>query len=197
MKKSDAIIAAAIGFVNGIVFYGMLTFGEVKIPYLWLLPVVFPPIAVFAMFIVSLIGKKFLPILQAAKFFLVGTLNTFVDLAVLNLLMWIFGIVAGPFYSVFKAFSFLAATTNSYFWNRFWTFEKGKETIQFREYFKFLIITAIGLIINVSVASYAVNVIGPQYGFSEKIWASIGAIIAAFFAFIWNFSASKFIVFKK
>jgi hypothetical protein len=49
----------------------------------------------------------------------------------------------------------------------------------------------------VSVASFVVNIVGVKFGISPKLWASIGAIIAAFFAFIWNFSASKFIVFKK
>jgi putative flippase GtrA len=58
-------------------------------------------------------------------------------------------------------------------------------------------VTTIGFLINVGVASFVVNVIGTQAGISEKLWATVGAIAAAFCAFIWNFLASKFIVFKR
>lgn len=197
MKKSDAIISAFVGLVNGLVFYGMIVFGRLKIPFPWLLPIVFPPLAIFGMFIASLLSRKFLPVLQLARFLLVGSLNTFVDLGVLNLLMWISNIAAGIYYSVFKAISFLAATTNSYFWNKHWTFAKREKIFVPEEYSKFVIVTFIGLLINVSVASFIVNVIGPRFGISLRLWASVGAIIAAFFTFFWNFSASKFIVFKK
>jgi putative flippase GtrA len=52
-------------------------------------------------------------------------------------------------------------------------------------------------LINVGVASFVVNIVGPQFGMGKKIWASVGAIVAAFFAFVWNFLGSKFVVFKK
>jgi putative flippase GtrA len=78
--------------------------------------------------------------------------------------------------------------------NKFWTFEKKEEKVKAGEFFKFLIVTTIGLLINVSVAVIVVNLIG----FGAKVRAGIIApIIAAFFAFVWNFLASKFIVFKK
>jgi putative flippase GtrA len=197
MKKSDALITATIGFINGTVFYGISKVVEIEIPYLWLLPLIFPPLGVLVMFIVSLIGKRFLPILQAARFFLVGTLNTFVDLGVLNGLMWISGIYSGIFYSIFKGLSFLAASTNSYFWNKHWTFEKKEEVFAHQEYFKFLVIVSIGFLINVGIASFIVNVIGPQFGISEELWANVGAFVAVFFAWMWNFTGAKFIVFKK
>jgi len=42
-----------------------------------------------------------------------------------------------------------------------------------------------------------VNVLGPQFGLSQEIWANIGAIIAAFAALFCNFIGYKFIVFKR
>ncbi len=196
MRKIDAILAAIIGFLNGGFFWFILKQIEIRIPYSWFLIIVFTFLAPLALYIASLIGKKFLFVFQAAKFFLVGTLNTLIDLGVLNILISLTKIAKGPFYAVFKAISFLVATTNSYFWNKFWTFEK-KDQPQPKEFFKFLTVTFIGLLINVGVASFVVNTIGPRFGISEIIWASIGAIIAAFFAVVWNFLASKFIVFKK
>jgi len=204
MKKTDLVLAAIIGFLDGVFFYFILKTAEVEIPYTWSLPFALALLCLAGMYFASAVAAKIRVILQVARFFLVGTLNTFIDLGVLNILIWISGIATGIFYSIFKAVSFLVATINSYFWNKFWTFSasaqgyggQGKK-VSGKEFGKFLIVTTIGLGINVGVASLAVNVIGPQFGLGEKIWASVGAIVAAFFAFVWNFLGSKFIVFRK
>lgn len=195
MKKMDAFLAASIGFLDGIFFYFILKTAEVEIPYTWSLPFALALFCFAGMYFASAIATKIRIILQVARFFLVGTLNTFIDLGVLNIFIWISGIATGIFYSIFKAISFLVATVNSYFWNKFWTFEK-KEKPDSKEFLKFLVVTVFGFLINVGVASFVVNIIGPQLGLGEKIWASVGAIVAAFFAFVWNFLGSKFIVFK-
>ena len=187
-----------MGFLIGVLFFIVLKNIEVKLPYLWALILVFPFLSLLGMYIASFLGKKFLIIYQAGKFLLVGALNTFVDLGILNVLIWASGMAAGPWYSVFKGISFLVAVTNSYFWNRKWTFEKkiGGMFVS-KEFSKFLMVTAIGFLFNVGVASLLVNVVGPQFGISAKIWASVGAVSAALIAWIWNFLSSKFIVFKK
>jgi len=198
MKKNDALISAILGFFIGIFFFIILKNIEVKIPYLWLVIAVFPFLSMLGMYIVSFLGKKFLIIYQAGKFVLVGALNTFVDLGILNILIWFTNIASGSWYPVFKGISFLVSVINSYFWNRKWTFEK-KEGGMFipGEFSKFLMVTAIGFLFNVGVASFLVNVVGPQFGMSVKIWASVGAVSAALVAWIWNFLISKFIVFKR
>ncbi|MBZ9569619.1 GtrA family protein [Patescibacteria group bacterium] len=196
MKKSDALISFIIGFFIGFFFFIGLKIIKIEVPYSWLLIIIFPPLSLLGMFIASLLGKKFLFILQAARFLLVGALNTFIDLGVLNFLMWIFGIAAGVSYSVFKGISFLAATVNSYFWNKYWTFEKKERKPGPKEFIKFLIITTIGFLINVGIASLVVNIIGPKFGITEVTWGNIGAFAAVFVAWIWNFIGVKFIVFK-
>jgi len=128
---------------------------------------------------------------QFTKFFLVGTMNTLVDLGILNLLILISGISSGLEYSVFKGISFLVATTNSYFWNKRWTFESGQ-----KKFGQFLIISTIGFVINVGVASFLVNLIGPQAGLTTKVWANVGALAGSAIGLIWNFLGYKFIVFK-
>ncbi len=195
MKKIDLILSVIIGLIVGI--FSSYILGQMGLAASsWILIILFPILAFIGMYIGALIGQKFLFIYQAAKFFLVGVLNTLIDIGVLSLLMDSSNITKGVFYSIFKAISFLAATTNSYFWNKFWTFEK-REDVKAQEFLKFLVVAAVGFVINVGVASIVVNVLGPKFGISEKIWATIGAIIAAFFAFLWNFLSSKFIVFKK
>jgi len=197
MKKVDTIISTIIGFLIGAFFFiGLKNIGK-SFPYSWLLLIVFPPLALLGMFLASFIGKKLLIIYQAAKWVLVGALNTFIDLGVLNGLIWISGIATGLLYSVFKGGSFLLATLNSYFWNKHWTFAKRETVFSSREFSKFLLVTTIGLFINVGIASFVVNIIGPQYGIGEKMWANVGAFAAVLVAWVWNFLASKFIVFKK
>jgi len=55
----------------------------------------------------------------------------------------------------------------------------------------------VGLGINVGIASWIVNIIGPLFGSPLKIWANIGAIAASIVTSVWNFLGYKFIVFKK
>lgn len=197
MKKIDAIISIIIGFLIGVFFFIALKNIWKSFPYSWLILIIFPPLTLAGMFVASCIGKKFLIVLQAAKWVLVGALNTFIDLGVLNGLIWISGIATGLSFSVFKGISFLLATLNSYFWNKHWTFRKREKIFAPREFSKFLVVTTIGLFINVGVASFVVNIIGPQYGMTEKMWANVGAFIAVLIAWVWNFLVSKFIVFKK
>lgn len=197
MKRIDAVLSVIIGFFIGLFFYIILENLKIKLFINWLLIIVFPPLALLGMWIASILGKRFLIIFQAAKFGLVGALNTFIDLGVLNFLIWISGIATGVWFSIFKGISFLVATVNSYFWNKHWTFEKRKVIFAPGEFSKFLGVVTIGFFLNVGIASLVVNVIGPQFGIGEKLWASVGALCATFIAWIWNFLSSKFIVFKK
>ncbi len=197
MKKIDVIIGLIIGFLIGVFFFVALKGLQIQIPRSWLVLIVFPPLAVFGLFISSLVGKRFLAVYQLAKFVLVGASNTFVDLGILNLLMWVSGIYSGVFFALFKGASFLAAATNSYFWNKHWTFQSRNGVFTGQEYIKFLAIVGIGLLINVGMAAFVVNVISPQFGISEQLWANVGAFMAVFVAVAWNFIGSKFVVFKK
>ena len=134
---------------------------------------------------------------QAIKFVLVGILNTLVDLGILNLLILLSGISTGSGYSAFKGISFTIAVINSYFLNKFWTFKSRGAGGAKKEFTQFFIVSFIGFGINVGVASFVVNAVGPQLGISDKLWANVGAICATFAAMSWNFLGYKFIVFKK
>lgn len=224
MTKTDTAVGLIIGFLIGLFFFIALKTLQIQVPQSWLIIVVCPPLSLLGLFAASAIGKKFLAVYQMAKFLLVGALNTFLDLAVLNFLMWVFGIYAGVFFAVFKGTSFLAAATNSYFWNKLWTFggsrssasspsanEFGRSPAELslpplkkrggvfagKEYLKFLAVVGVGLLINVGAAGFVVNVVGPQFGIAKELWANVGAFFAAFTGFIWNFIGTKLIVFKK
>jgi len=160
------------------------------------LPLVFPIFCAVFLYVSYLIGKKIKVIFQFGKFILVGGLNTVVDFGVLNLLIFLTSITSGWFYSIFKAISFLVATLNSYFWNKFWTFGKHNTTKSAREFLQFLIVSITGLCINVGMASLVVNKIGVQWGLSSEVWANIGAAAGSISGLLWNFLGYKFIVFS-
>jgi len=123
---------------------------------------------------------------------MVGASNTLIDLAVLNLLIFLTGVASGTPFIFFKAISFLVAVTNSYFWNRRWTFRSDKHV-----FIQFLVISTTGLLLNVGTASFLVNILGPQFGLPDKIWANVGAAGGTLVVMTWNFLGYKLIVFRQ
>lgn len=208
MKKQDIFIGLVIGFLIGVLSLAMLKNIEVGLQqqFSWFsakmfypLPVVFAALMVVGLFVADLISKKIKFIWQLAKFVSVGALNTFIDLGILNLLILISGIAQpkGGIYVLFKFLSFSAAATNSYFWNKWWTFEKGRQ-LKGKEFINFYLVTGVGMFINVGVASFLVNITGALFGFQEQIWAGVIApFMGVLIGFIWNFLAYKFFIFKK
>ena len=132
---------------------------------------------------------------QMAKFIVVGGLNTFLDFAVLNLSIAATGITAGGEFSLFKALTISVAIVNSYFWNKHWTFEV-KEGGR-GEFIEFILVSLVGLGINVGSASFLVNYVPPFFDFGPVNWANFSALIATFLGLVWSFLGYKLIVFKK
>ena len=201
VKKIDIIGSIITGEITAWYFIGLfgeLT-GKIKILslILWSLPIVFPILSVFCLWLAFLIGKKFLFVFQFAKFLLIGVLATIFDLGTLDIFITVSGIASGITYSVFKGTSFIISTSAKYFADKFWAFEKKETTEMGKEFSKFFLVTIIGLGINVLTASFVVNQIGPQFGISAKSWANIGGIVAVLPTFLWNFFSYKFLVFKK
>ncbi len=175
---------------------------NVEIPIFFIWPIIFPLLGFCAVFIAYALGEKIPIIYQVVKFVLVGALNTFIDFGVLNLLILLSGTAIGLPYTIFKGLSFTVAVVNSYFWNKFWTFSvantaKPEIEVQGREFLTFLIVSVIGFVINVGMASLIVNVMGSFLPVSSKLLANIGAGTAVIFSMIWNFIGYKFFVFKR
>lgn len=196
MRKSDLIASLFVGFFVGVFAIFIVRNLRISIPFLALAPVFLALLSGAGIAVASLLARWAPILFQAAKFALVGTLNTMVDLGVLNFLIFVSGTAAGLPFSVFKATSFLVSVTNSYFWNKFWTF-RDTQRVGIFEFGQFLAIAGGGFIINVGVASIVVNIIGPPPGLSENLWANIGAVIATLTAMTWNFLGYKLIVFRR
>lgn len=210
IRKIDILISLLIGEAAGLLLLVVVKnigqdMPKVLLIPLWVWPVIFPVFCLVWFLFASVLSAKFKAFLQIGKFVLVGGLNFLIDIGILNLLIFLTTIASGPFYAVFKGISFVVAVGNSYLLNKFWTFrdptsedvEQAPKKKVGKEFLQFIIITLIGFIANVSIASLIVNWIGPQWGVSDRIWASVGAIIASFLGMAWNFAGYKFIVFKK
>ncbi len=148
----------------------------------------------YLLFLLKL-DKKRPSLWQISKFAEVGVLNTFVDWGVLNILMLLTGIVSGGYYLIFKGFSASLAIINSYVFNKIWVFEDKKQKA-LKEFSVFVVISFIGVVINIIIAHFVVDVFGPHFGIKGQLWANIGAFFATLFSMIWNFIGYKFVVFK-
>ena len=167
-----------------------------KIKIFFILPVAIPFFAYIGVFVGFLFSKKIKSFFEFVKFFLVGVLNTFLDLGILNFLVLISGFTSGFYYSFFKSISFLIAASNSYFWNKVWVFESKEKNVK-KESAKFLLVSIGGLIINVGIASLIVAFGKNFLNIPLRILGNFGAIGAVFGSMFWNFFGYKFFVFKK
>jgi putative flippase GtrA len=198
MNKKDLLLVTIIGGAVGILVQPMIqnlvtspTFFIRVGAFLGFL--ILAPLALAVAYFLS----KILPVLyQFAKFGAVGALNSFIDFGILNLLIFLFSIGSGLWFSIFKAISFLCATTNSYFWNKYWTFESSNKP-KVSEAAKFYTIAIIGGFLNVSIALFIFSGINRPEFISVNLWANVAALGGILSAFIWNFLGYKFVVFKK
>jgi putative flippase GtrA len=198
MKKIDFTLALITGEGVAWLFIWLIKNSPLNLPLLNLiLPISFPILAVIALWIAELIGKKLPFIYQLAKFLLIGAFFAVFDLIILNSLMTYFGIGREDVvkYVIFVALSFTLVTIFKYFANKYWAFEKlEKEKIE-REFGIFFFVTAISGIIQVGVASllfkFLILVTSPLLA------GNIGKILGIIVASAWNFICYKFLVFKK
>src|SRR3989344_5616369 len=109
-----------------------------------------------------------------------------------NFLFIIFAIMAPASLYIFYL---LSAKTNSYFWNRFWTFQHKKTTNTKTEYAQFLVVSLIGFLVNITAFSL-VFFFRPT-GVSEALWGTIGVVCGTVAGLAVNFVGYKFFVFKK
>ncbi|MDR3559329.1 MAG: GtrA family protein [Candidatus Pacebacteria bacterium] len=211
MTKRDYWLGAICGLLIGLLFLPVLKTAAANW-YLKLWPLVVPffLIAVPVCLVVArFIARKIVLIWQLAKFVATGVLNVLVDFGTLAIEIMLFekyfnikstdvflnlGLVI-TFYSLFKAISFTVSNINSYFWNKYWTFDKRKDNQS--EFVQFFIVSIVGFIVNVVVASFVFNGFSSHTALTAGQWALIGAAAGSVAGLAWNFLGYKFIVFKE
>ena len=206
MTKKDLrlilIVGSAVGLLIQPIIANVLPQLHLGIMGRILILIFFAVFAPFALWLASLVSRWWKGLYQFAQFAAVGTLNSFIDVGIFNLETFIIGTaaVSTAMFAAFKAVSFLCATTNSFFWNRYWTFSdsaagegSGKQA---KETVSFYVVALIGWGVNVGVATI-IKILEPS-GITARIWVNIVAPVCGIAAsFLWDFFGYKYFVFKK
>lgn len=199
MSRKDLALVTVIGGAVGLlVQFPLTTLSPIPISpairgVVFLVFLVISPIALLVAYFLSRWWAAFY---QFAKFGAVGVLNTFIDAGILNALIAFTGVASGLWYSLFKAISFVGATTNSFLWNKLWTFG-AKERATVEETAKFYSVAIFNWVLNVAVASFVVNILPRPEVLSPNIWANVGLLAGVAASFMGNFIGYKYFVFKK
>ncbi len=121
-----------------------------------------------------------------------GLLSDSLGKSLLSSMPGIFGWAKGPHEATAPIFGCLAsffAMTNSYIWNRAWTFEVKGKAERAKEMRKFYFVSIMGQLINIGIFSALYNVIGNHQ-------LGIPKVIAAVIAAVWNFAGMRFYAFR-
>jgi putative flippase GtrA len=142
--------------------------------------------------ILKISNKK---IYEFIRFGTVGVVNTVLDLAVLNFLVYIFSVENSLIFSICKGISFIVAVINSYFMNKYFTFTK-KETTN-KSFYLFVIISLVGLVVNIVISSVSFYFLKLYPGaISINLIATVSGIIGALFSTFINYFSYSYFVFK-
>ncbi|MEX1063765.1 MAG: GtrA family protein [Candidatus Paceibacterota bacterium] len=202
MRKRDVALAIIAGIITGAIWAAVfLRLGTLDFLHIgagvWGLVVLTPIGFVFGLYLGKWLSVRWHIFTSFARFTIVGFMNAGIDFGVFNFLMFWTNIEEGVAVSTFKGISFVAAVINSYYWNKYWVFEASGTGSRAKEFLSFLIVTVIGLLVNVGVTSLVVFGIDPKFGFSQLSWNNIAAVFGAIFGLVWNFVGYRLIVFKK
>lgn len=136
------------------------------------------------------------------KFALVGISGTVIDIGIFNLLFQTFGLAD----ELAKSISFSIAVFNNFFWNRIWTYPETKSMPFLKQMAKFLIVSIIGLGINILIFTMSKN---PLIKFSYSILSSnfiiepmvigknLSVALATIVVLFWNYLANRLWTFRQ
>ena len=135
---------------------------------------------------------------QFLRFCVVGTSNAVIDFGVLNLLLWLY-----PTTDLWKTLEYnsiavLLASTNSFFWNKYWTFQQ-RSPITLQEIYRFTVLASATTLMN-DMLMWLLGRIFPRIMVSSliganalKLAAIIGTMSISFFGMrLWVFFQQRF-----
>lgn len=125
------------------------------------------------------------------KFCVVGTLNTLIDVGILQILLWVTNIdvQTSPLLFLFVLIAFLCAVVNGFVLNKLWTFRMRARKNTTRQFIKFLITNLIGLGLTMLLMYLFVQML--------HIGPIISKLMTSALVLVWNFLATKHWTFKE
>ncbi len=198
-SRKDLGFAVLTGLIAGTLFWRVFAFlgtPEIHgIPWAALI-VVLPVLWVLGVLLGYFLGQWLKFFDQFGKFAAIGLTNASVDFGVLNLQIALTGIAGGALYPLLKSVSFICATSSSYIWNKYWTFNAARSHGGFAEFARFFATALVAFVVNVSVASSVVNFIHPMFGMNANQWANMSAVIGSACALVFSFIGFRLAVFR-
>ncbi|OQA47465.1 MAG: GtrA-like protein [Chloroflexi bacterium ADurb.Bin325] len=131
-------------------------------------------------------GRGTREIKRFIKFGVVGASGFLVDFAILNLLLFWAGLP--PWLA--NTCSFAVAVTNTFTWNRLWTFPESRQRPVSRQLGQFFIVNLVGLGIN-QLAFLGSHALVWQRLFAPALAWNLAKATASGIALFWNFSANR------
>jgi len=122
---------------------------------------------------------------EASKYFIVGGVCTILDFSLLYVLTTFLGIN----YLVSSIISFLAGTILNYFLCTSWIFKINVIKKRYREFFFYILIAGIGLIINTGIIWSLTRLF--------ELYFMVSKLVAVIVVFGWNFGARKYFLHTK
>lgn len=202
MKKRDLVMAAFISEIDALLIMWLCSVLNACGSFDWLVSILWligPLMGLLGIYIADWLGSFSESLWQASKTILVGSLNILIETSLITIaqkILWTPDFVK-EHYPVVISIIFLIAATNSYFWNKFWSFEKRDTEDKIKEAGKFYTITITGYILSVLISSTIAQRVTPMFGCTTAGWNLAANVIAAVIVFVYHFMGYKFIVFKK
>jgi putative flippase GtrA len=113
---------------------------------------------------------------QLLRFGLVGCLNTTIDLLVLNGLLWLWPGQGMTRLLLFNSIAYACGALNSFFFNRYWTFQHPGRP-KAREGMRFLLITLAAIVCNDLILWFMGKILHPAH-LNVTLWANISKVAA-------------------
>jgi dolichyl-phosphate beta-glucosyltransferase len=137
-----------------------------------------------------MLTKKQQKLWQELKIFirysLVGIIGTVIDLTILYLLVENFAFFDRYQFLAYNI-SFLAAATNNFILNKFWTFQNRSRNYR-KQFIKFLLVSIGGLLLT--------NILMPGFQYLFGVWYLLAKALTSVIVMIWNFLANKLWTFR-
>ncbi len=126
-------------------------------------------------------------------FGLIGGVNTAIDFAIFNALIYFLGLGYAWYYPLFKGLSFTIACVNSYLMNAHFTFSQEKKSVN--SFSQFFVVTSVGMAINILIATLLFNFI-KDFDLHLLIKVNLPVVIATFVSMVWNFVIYNYVIFS-
>ncbi len=113
---------------------------------------------------------------QFVRFGIVGTLNTIIDILMLNILLWRFPTHDANLLLLYNSIAYTLGALNSFSLNKYWTFQR-RQTISGGELVRFALVNVAGILCNDSIIWMVARTLHPLI-VSNLLWANASKLAA-------------------